>query len=448
MSSSLFHEPARTVPVVGETDVLVCGGGPAGVAAAVAAARGGARVTLLETQGCLGGVWTTGLLSYILEADARHRFMRDLVSRLTARDGVPPQLDRAPPPERPYARAGLLYSAETMKVVLDDLCAEAGVRVRLYTRVVAAARDAQNRLAVVLTESKSGREAWSARVFIDCTGDGDLAALAGCGFDLGRPGNGEMQPMSLMGLVSGPTLAEVAEFITGGTGSHHAGKEALLGEMRRAGREPSYRKPTLFHVRGELFALMANHEYGVSGLDAEQLTRATVQARQEVFALVRALRDLGGPWRRLELVATSGHIGVRDGRRIHGRYTVTREDVRRGTRHPDAVCRVMFPVDVHATDPGVGRDYGDEGIEMHPYDIPLRALLARDLDGLLLAGRCISGDFFAHASYRVTGYAVELGDAAGRTAAWCAQRGLLPAAADWSEIKAHAAADARTVSGV
>ncbi len=432
-----FHsEPSREIPVVDRTDVIVCGGGPAGVAAALAAARAGARVTLIESQGCLGGIWTSGLLSYIIDADASKGFGRELVSELTRRDRRAPETDHHAPAERPTARPGILYSAETMKVVLEDLCTKAGIRLRLHSRVVAAACDEANRLAVVVTESKNGREAWAAKVFIDCTGDGDVAAQAGCGFETGRPGSGAAQPMTLMALLTGPAFEEVSAFVTAGRGDHYTGKTSLLAELRRAGCEPSYHQPSLFHIRDELYALMANHQYGGSGLDAEQLTRATLEARREVFGIVQALRALGGVWRRLELVATASHIGVREGRRIRGRYQVTREDLIAGARHPDAVCRVDFPVDVHSTNPNQDKGYTNEGIQALPYDIPLRALVARDVEGLLLAGRCISGDFFAHASYRVTGYAMELGDAAGRTAAWCAHHACLPSKADWREISA------------
>lgn len=434
-----YHsEPSRQVPICEETDVLVCGGGPAGVAAAIAAARSGARVTLLEAQGCLGGVWTTGLLSYIIDGNVKDGLVREILAGLASWQGRAPQLDVAPPPTRLGTRPGLIFSPESMKVVLDDLCASVGVRVRLYTRVVAAARDGSNRLAVAITESKSGREAWTARVFVDCTGDGDLAARAGCGFDLGRPQTGETQPMTLMGLVAGLDYDAVARYVVGGREDHFRGKRELLAELRAAGHEPSYLKPTLFHIHGGLYALMANHEYGASALDADQLTRATVAARSEVFRLVQLLRVRGGVWSKIELVTTASHIGVREARRIHGLYTVTKGDLEEGRRHPDAVCRVEFPVDVHATTPADGKGYSSEGIKMRPYDIPLRALIARDVEGLLLAGRCISGDFIAHSSYRVTGYAVELGEAAGRTAAWCARTGCLPRDADWTMIAAAA----------
>jgi hypothetical protein len=200
----------------------------------------------------------------------------------------------------------------------------------------------------------------------------------------------------------------------------------LLQEIRRSGYSPSYQKPIIFHLRDDLFALMANHEYGYSGLDAGQTTAATLHARRDLHQLVGSLRSLGGVWERLRLVATANQIGTREGRRIHGRYQVSSADLIAGARHADAVCRVNFPVDVHSADPERGKSYGDEGIRSQPYDIPLRSLIARDVDGLLMAGRCISGDFFAHASYRVTGNAVAMGEAAGETAASAALRGCLP----------------------
>jgi hypothetical protein len=193
-------------------------------------------------------------------------------------------------------------------------------------------------------------------------------------------------------------------------------------------------------VRGQLFSLAANHQYGTSGLDADQVTGATLEAREEVWRIVKALRVKGGPWRNLELVATPAQIGIRDGRRIAGRYILTVDDLIEGRTQPDAVCRVSFPVDVHAPDPNQGKGYTSEGIRSKPYDIPLRALLPRDVDGLLTAGRCISGDFLAHASYRVTGNAVSMGWAAGVTAALAAHSGRLPHEVPFAEVEPYLSA--------
>jgi hypothetical protein len=162
---------------------------------------------------------------------------------------------------------------------------------------------------------------------------------------------------------------------------------------------------------------MANHQYLVKGTNADDLSRATLEARAEVRRIVDGLRSLGGCWANLRLVSTGAQIGVREGRRIHGRYTVTADDLRNGTQHEDSAADVTFCVDIHSVDPKKDKGLHNAGIKTKPYQIPLRALIARDVDGLLLAGRCISGDFFAHASYRVTGNAVATGEAAGRHAA-------------------------------
>jgi hypothetical protein len=209
---------------------------------------------------------------------------------------------------------------------------------------------------------------------------------------------------------------------------------ALRREMERAGSTPSYSFPTIFRISDQLYALMANHQYGVRCDDAEGISRATIEARAELHRLLCGLRQLGGVWRNLTLVATGSQIGVREGRRVHGLYTVSAEDVRDGARHKDAVCRATFCVDIHSTDPKNDKGLGNGGVKSQPYDIPLRALIAKDVDGLLLAGRCISGDFWAHGSYRVTGNAVALGEAAGVAAALSSRQHLPPRALNAGEV--------------
>ncbi len=414
-------EAARPTPVVDRADVVVAGGGPAGVAAALAAAHAGARVRLIETHGCLGGIWTAGLLSWILDKDNKPGVMSRILAGLDAAGA------------RNQSNA---YDTEVMKHLLERLCLGAGVRVRLHTRVVAAARDQRNRLAVLVTESKTGREAFAGSVFVDCTGDGDLAAQAGCGYDLGREKTGQTQPMTLMALLTGVNYRQLnARQLCRGDGvSVRAAKDALRQEMTRAGVSPSYSDPTLFPIRDDLFGFMANHVYGRSGLSAQDLTDATLAARAELHTIIDALRSLGGVWTGARLVATAEQIGVREGRRVRGRYVVTQDDLREGRRHDDAVCRVTFPIDVHVTDPAASGTHAVEPapVKSQPYDIPYRALIARDVDGLLLAGRCISGDFLAHSSYRVTGNAVAMGQAAGVAAALASRHDLLPHQLDWA----------------
>jgi hypothetical protein len=157
----------------------------------------------------------------------------------------------------------------------------------------------------------------------------------------------------------------------------------------------------------------------------------------ELHTIVRGLRKHGGPWDGVQIVATPEQIGIRDGRRIKGRYVMTKEDLIQGAQQDDAVVRATFPVDIHALSAEDNKKsaYTTAGVKAKPYDIPLRALIARDVDGLLMAGRCISGDFIAHASYRVTGNAVAMGEAAGATAAIAARKKTAPHLVPWSEVK-------------
>ena len=430
---SLFvSEPARLVPVAADVDVVVAGAGPAGIAAALAAARTGASVCLIEAHGCLGGVWTAGLLTWMFEMD-QPGLPREISRRLSRLEACV-----AGPDPNQYT-----YDIEEMKLLLEAMCAEDDVRFQLHTRARGCVmRDGA--IDAVITDSKSGAQAWRAKAFVDATGDGDLAALAGCGFELGKDASRRCQPMTYMALVAVGDLEAASPFICfwEGGGQHryktvnYTAVKAFRSEIQRAGVEPSYSQTKLFQVRGNLMALMVNHAYGASAIDAADLTRATVQGRAEVHRVVDALRRMGGVWSELRLVATCEQIGVREGRRIHGLYTVTREDLAAGRMHEDAVCKVHFGIDIHSTDGagGKGQDAAARGAVTQPYDIPLRALVARDVSNLLMGGRCISGDFIAHSSYRVTGVAAATGQAAGVAAALSATLVTAPACLKWTDV--------------
>lgn len=420
--SSQFHEADRQIPVAGRSQVLVCGGGPAGVAAALAAARAGADVRLVELAGCLGGVWTAGLLTKILDAGNKTGIMKELLQAF-AKHGSSVARDTS----------GTVYDPEVCKLVLEQLLVDAGVRILLHTQVVGAVVGEDNRLTAILTESKSGRQAWVADCFIDCTGDGDLAAHAGCHFDVGVGQDCTCQPMSMLALLTGVDPDTIREFIRE---TDSSAKRRLLTLMEDSGIHPSYRAPTLRHLHSGIYSIMTNHEYGVSAFDAQAITEATLRARREIHDIVSGLRKLGGPWQNIAVVATAEQIGIREGRRIRGRYEITADDLAKGLRHSEAVCRATFPIDVHALSTAGSREI-DQSFKsggLKPYDIPYPALVAADVNGLLMAGRCISGDFIAHSSYRVTGNAVATGEAAGRAAAIAAAGNVLPHELTWDQI--------------
>lgn len=414
----------RNPGIQSRSELVVAGGGPAGIAAALAAARSGVRTTLLEVHGCLGGVWTAGLLSWIFEG-SNPGIASEIAARLAALGARNPWSDNT------YS-----YDIETMKWLLESMCVEAGVRIRLHTRVVDAVVDPSGRLTSVVTESKSGREAWPADCFVDATGDGDLGALAGVPFEVGNEA-GETQPGTLMALLAVPDVEKVRDFVSFLDGRdfdrgqpiwprHEAAIVRFQDLMARQGVSLSYGRPTVFHVRDHLLALMVNHEYRMSAFDADDLTRATLHARDEIQHVVRALKRAGGPWEGVTLAATGEQIGVREGRRLRGIAKVTVEDLVRGARFPDGVCQVNYGVDIHSTNPDKGKGLSHGGIRTKPYQIPWGALVADGVDGLLMAGRCLSGDFFAHASYRCTGTAVATGEAAGKGAARCIRKNALP----------------------
>lgn len=404
--------------ISGKYDVIVCGGGPAGVAAALSSARHGARTCLFEVGGCLGGIWTAGLMPWIIDHANKDGIMKEFREEL---------LDIGAATISPN-NGSLACNIEILKCYLEQKCIEVGIDVLLHCRVV----DVQiedRKIKSVITESKSGREAWNAKNFIDTTGDGDLSAFAGCDFDYANPETGLTQPMSMIGLLTGIQLQELRDVVNGyGNKAPGASKEALRQEMLRAGVDPSYGLPTMFYLGEGLFALMANHEYKFSGLSVLDVSRATIEGRKEVNDIVKALRSLGGRWKHLQLAATSEQIGVREGRRIKGLYELTVKDLIDGAEFEDSVCECKFGIDVHSTDPDKTKEIESaETYRTRPYHIPIRSLISKDIDNLMMAGRCISGDFLAHSSYRVTGNAVPMGEAAGALSAEAALSEKSPA---------------------
>jgi hypothetical protein len=418
------NEPGRRVPVAGEYDVIVCGGGPAGVSAGLSAARNGAKTLIIESEGCLGGTWTAGQLCVILDAVGKGGIMEEITARLQAHDGHLPR----------SGRGKYTYDVEAMKYILDGLCAEVGVDVRLYTRVVAAVVH-EREITAVITESYGGREAFIGKVFIDATGNGQFAAQAGCDYSVGHPQTSQTQPATVIGIISGAPSDEPGTMST-------QDKLAFLELLESVGFVPTYRKPSLWRLpHPDLCCISVHHAYGIPCDDTAALSRATFEGRKQLNEAVRALRKLP-EWKQARLVSTSAHIGIREGRRIAGRYQLTVNDIRSGARFDDGICLVRFGVDVHALTREEDEEVTSysEGIAVKPYNVPLRSLIARDVDNLGLAGRCVSGDFYAHASYRVTTNAVAMGEAIGLASARAASSSVSLPEVDGIQIRQAMAA--------
>ena len=409
-------ERERKTPVIADVDVLVAGGGPAGIGAALSAARAGARTLLVERYGCLGGMWTTGLLNPLFDHANKGGIVRELVAALKARDAW-----RDDP-----IRPGFLttFDIEAMKALLGDLAEQAGVDLVFHTWVADAIVE-DNAVRGVLVENKSGRGAIRAKVVVDCTGDGDVAARAGAAFEKGRPEDGLMQPLTLMFRLSG------AQFLQRDSSHLH---RLMQKAAKDAGVElPPFRRPWVIPLPHSGDAVVqAVHVYEVDATDARQLSAACIAARKEAQLLARIFRHIP-ELRGARLVATAEQIGIRETRRVLGGHVVSLDDMVQGRRHPDGICLATFNVDIHPIRPADG-DHARTP-RVRPYHIPYRSLVPRRIDGLLMAGRCISGSHEAHASYRVTGDCTAMGEAAGLAAAWCARDSLAPRAVDGAALR-------------
>ncbi len=398
----------------GKYDIIVCGGGPSGFAAAVSGARQGKKVLLLEQGGCLGGFWTRGLLTWLIDTFDKGAFLDEVMDRLEKNaDG-----------KRLQHISRFTADTEKTKLEFERMCKEAGVDI-LYHTFVSDAVVEDRRVRSVLTESKSGHLYFESEVFIDATGDGDLGYHCGASYEIGNE-SGVTQPMSLVAHIDGVNISQ-----TSYDSRYVKNKEAkakILDDMKSAELSPSYKSP-LIAVLSEKYntlGFMVNHEYG-SGLDTKEITSSTIEAREEIHRIADGLKAGGGVWKELRVTATADMIGVREGRRIKGLYKVTVEDVIAGRAFDDGVCTVTFNTDVHALSAKQNAGFeGKYGRNHPPYQIPLRALISADLDNLLMAGRCISGDFVAHSSYRVAGPAFRTGEVAGAYAACCVEKGVLP----------------------
>ena len=399
-------ESVRELPIKSHYDVIVCGGGPAGIGAALAAADEGKRVLCIDRWGMLGGVWTAGLLNPFFECYGHGYIVERLVQRLKDAKGWCAW------------KFAHCFDVETLRRELEALFDEAGVDLLYYTWIADAIVEQTINGSVikgVVIESKSGREAVTADIVIDATGDGDVAARAGCRYEFGREVDGLLQPMTLMYEVRG-----IGDYtMPAGSSELYDQMLAVIAEHELGVELPFERcnaVPYIINMPTPGSAVVqATHIYRLNTLNTSHLTRATIDARKQAKELTDVLRHIPG-LEGIELVATASAIGVREGRRIVGDYYMSIEDLKSGAQFEDGVCCCAFPVDIHEPAPGLGIKH-KANMRMQPYEIPLRSLIPQDVDNLLLAGRCISGSHEAHASYRVTGTAMATGQAAGLAAA-------------------------------
>ncbi len=387
--------------------VVVAGGGPGGCAAAVAAGRQGARVLLIERYGFLGGMATAGLVNpfmpYRIEGTPIiEGIFGEILEHLKTRGGL-------------HENAAT-FDDEVLKVVLDDLVTEAGCDV-LFHAWLAGVQVEDGRVRAVEVETKSGRLTFEGDVFIDATGDGDLATRAGATVEHGRAEDELAQPMTLCFRVGGvdtetmPSRREINQ---------------LYVEAQTRGEVDCPRDNVLWFpsVHPGFIHFNTTRVVRRKAVDAWDLSAAEVEARRQMHEIVAFLRKHVAGFENAYLSHSAPQIGVRESRRVMGDYLLTEDDVLSARKFDDGICRANYPLDIHnPTGSGTVIKALPPGTS---YEVPYRSLLPTGLVNVLVASRCISATHEAHSSLRVMPIVIAIGEAAGTAAGLSLKRGRAP----------------------
>ena len=404
----------KSIPVVGRYDVVVCGGGPSGWVAAVAAAREGKKTALIERFGFLGGATTAGYvipISGFFKKGVRKvgGIAWEYIERLSTAGGA--QVE--------YPRGHVSVDIKYCKLEVQRMVTEAGVDIYSNSYISGAVRDGR-RVSAVYFENKNGTEALEGDYFIDATGDGDLLAAAGIPTTVEE----HPQPLSYCFELSGVdvTTPLLRDYI------HHDGKvpasevgvlHEFLKEKHIAGEAPLFGGPWFnTELNGDRLAVNVTRD-PASVLDNRAYGAAERKMREDIFRIVELWRENFPEFKNAVVSSTAANAGVREGRHIVGVYRLTGDDVLNTVRFPDTVALTTHIVDIHRTDGGEQRiiNFDEAG------HIPYRSMISPDCDNVIAAGRMICADEIAHATLRVQACVMAIGEAAGRAAALCVTEG-------------------------
>lgn len=396
--------------VKGYYDVIVAGSGPSGMGAAVKAARVGAKVLLIEYCGSVGGISTTGLMSHFT-GRVKSSLYEEILRRASEKNLYPSDFN--------------IIDPEILKITYLEMLAEHNVDILLYTLVCDAIVE-DNKVTGVLTQSKSGTAAYYGKVTIDCTGDGDVAYYAGAEFCLGRESDSKMQPATLMFKVAGVDM-DRAVF----PGSFESQVETPKGEIQHIAKEklPFPAGHVLLYrttFPGVVTCNMTN-AINIDGTKAEDLTKAEIICRSQMEPIVAFLREYVPGYENCYIISAASLMGIRETRHFVGEKQITEEDILSARQFEDWIVEdAYFNFDVHNMS---GASLDETGMQkkfpqQRGYSIPYGCIVPKNLDGLLLSGRNISGTHLAHSNFRVMPICVAIGEAAGCAAAIATKRNI------------------------
>lgn len=441
MKTFHYHSD-REIPVIAEPEILVVGGGPAGIAAACCAARRGHQVLLAERGYCLGGTATSGLVGpFMTSSDPEGKkqiirgFFRELVDRLIAAGGAlePMTMENcdAHSSWHFYGHHNLTpFNAETLKFEAESMCLEQNVRLLYGMQAAETIKSADGkRIDGVVFAAKEGFVCIRAKMVIDCTGDGDIAFMAGCPMMKGDEKDGEMQAAGLFFSLEGIDEAVFQKrYQTLGWESLRYEKE--IAEAAANGEYPIPRRRLgLYKADDNTWRANITRIPDVDGTKSEDLTKIMVEGRKQIGAILKFLRKYVKGCEKVRLLKTAEFPGIRETRRIKGDFIMQGKSVREAEIFPDAILLLSNSIDFHK---GLIGDYRPC---QTVYSLPYRMLVPSGADNLLAAGRCVSCDREVLAAIRVMPPCFGMGQAAGNAAVLALETGTNPAGIDTEELR-------------